>query len=113
MHNRSGRSSEPLRFLNEHIQKFAAEVKLTEGPQLFLMEDITGAGKTEAALILVQRYAKHMYAIPLKTLKYYNNLKNKILTRQIFYINIFNIFVIRLNFYNMSFNIPLFYSLIL
>lgn len=37
------------------LQQYAAEVELDEGPQLFLLEDVTGAGKTEAALILVQR----------------------------------------------------------
>lgn len=37
------------------LQRYAAEVELEEGAQLFLLEDVTGAGKTEAALILVQR----------------------------------------------------------
>lgn len=37
------------------LQQYAADVALGEGPQLFLLEDVTGAGKTEAALILVQR----------------------------------------------------------
>lgn len=37
------------------LQQYATEVPLGEGPQLFLLEDVTGAGKTEAALILVQR----------------------------------------------------------
>lgn len=37
------------------LQNYAAEVELGEGAQLFLLEDVTGAGKTEAALILVQR----------------------------------------------------------
>lgn len=37
------------------LQRYAAEVVLEPGPQLFLLEDVTGAGKTEAALILAQR----------------------------------------------------------
>lgn len=37
------------------LQRHAAEVELLSGPQLFLLEDVTGAGKTEAALILTQR----------------------------------------------------------
>ncbi|WP_028241747.1 CRISPR-associated helicase/endonuclease Cas3 [Stutzerimonas azotifigens] len=37
------------------LQRYAAEVELEPGPQLFLLEDVTGAGKTEAALILAQR----------------------------------------------------------
>lgn len=37
------------------LQNYAATVELENGPQLFLLEDVTGAGKTEAALILTQR----------------------------------------------------------
>ena len=37
------------------LQQYAASVELEPGPQLFLLEDVTGAGKTEAALILTQR----------------------------------------------------------
>ncbi len=37
------------------LQQFAAEVELNPSPQLFILEDVTGAGKTEAALVLVQR----------------------------------------------------------
>jgi CRISPR-associated endonuclease/helicase Cas3 len=37
------------------LQRYTAEVALQPGPQLFLLEDVTGAGKTEAALILAQR----------------------------------------------------------
>ncbi|WP_185267206.1 CRISPR-associated helicase Cas3' [Halopseudomonas xiamenensis] len=37
------------------LQQYAATVELESGPQLFLLEDVTGAGKTEAALILTQR----------------------------------------------------------
>lgn len=37
------------------LQRFADTMPLAEGPQLFLLEDVTGAGKTEAALILLSR----------------------------------------------------------
>ena len=37
------------------LQKFAETVELGSGPNLFLIEDMTGAGKTEAALILAHR----------------------------------------------------------
>jgi CRISPR-associated endonuclease/helicase Cas3 len=36
-------------------QKWAAEVELPSGPTLFLLEDVMGAGKTEAAQVLVHR----------------------------------------------------------
>lgn len=37
------------------LQAAAAEIDLGSGPQLFVLEDLTGSGKTEAALILAQR----------------------------------------------------------
>ncbi|MEI6068986.1 MAG: CRISPR-associated helicase Cas3' [Methylococcaceae bacterium] len=37
------------------LQHYAITEPLTEQPQLFILEDVTGAGKTEAALILTQR----------------------------------------------------------
>lgn len=37
------------------LQQAAAEVDLGEGPRLFILEDLTGAGKTEAALVLAHR----------------------------------------------------------
>lgn len=37
------------------LQKHAAQVELGPGPQLHLLEDVPGAGKTEAALLLIQR----------------------------------------------------------
>ena len=37
------------------LQDYASTVDLGAGPQLFLLEDVTGAGKTEAALILAHR----------------------------------------------------------
>lgn len=38
-----------------HLQRYAAQEPLPNQPQLFILEDVTGAGKTEAALILTQR----------------------------------------------------------
>ncbi len=37
------------------LQQKVAELTIEEGPQLFILEDVTGAGKTEAALILLHR----------------------------------------------------------
>lgn len=37
------------------LQQYAETVPLASGPQLFLLEDVTGAGKTEAALLLCHR----------------------------------------------------------
>ncbi|WP_223146862.1 CRISPR-associated helicase Cas3' [Methylomonas fluvii] len=37
------------------LQRYAVEEPFTDQPQLFILEDVTGAGKTEAALILTQR----------------------------------------------------------
>ncbi len=37
------------------LQKYAIKEPLSEKPQLFILEDVTGAGKTEAALTLVHR----------------------------------------------------------
>lgn len=37
------------------LQQEAESLTLGEGPQLFILEDVTGAGKTEAACILAQR----------------------------------------------------------
>ncbi len=37
------------------LQQRAAEIPLADGPQLYLIEDLTGGGKTEAALTLVSR----------------------------------------------------------
>lgn len=37
------------------LQKAVEEIELQAGPQLFILEDVTGAGKTEAACILAQR----------------------------------------------------------
>ena len=37
------------------LQHWSASVEIESGPQLFILEDVTGAGKTEAALCLTQR----------------------------------------------------------
>lgn len=37
------------------LQHWAQTVELADGPQLYLLEDVTGAGKTEAALMLAHR----------------------------------------------------------
>lgn len=53
----AGRLVDFIPYLNHPtpLQRFAANVALADGPQLFLLEDVTGAGKTEAALILAHR----------------------------------------------------------
>jgi CRISPR-associated endonuclease/helicase Cas3 len=37
------------------LQRFAGEIAFGDGPQLFVIEDMTGAGKTEAAALLAYR----------------------------------------------------------
>ena len=37
------------------MQKLAEETQLQDGAQLFILEDTTGAGKTEAAIMLAAR----------------------------------------------------------
>ncbi len=37
------------------LQKLCAECPIADGPQLFILEDVTGAGKTEAAALLASR----------------------------------------------------------
>ncbi len=37
------------------LQKFCNEAEVTSSPQMWILEDVTGAGKTEAALILASR----------------------------------------------------------
>lgn len=47
------RTSEPID--PTPLQALSSEIALVNGPQLFILEDATGAGKTEAALLLAQR----------------------------------------------------------
>ena len=52
--------SEPPAFLKPTpLQRWAERVPLSSGPHLFLLEDVTGAGKTEAALLLAQRLLRN------------------------------------------------------
>lgn len=44
------------------LQRWAASAPLGEGPQIHLLEDVTGAGKTEAALMLTHRLLAHVNA---------------------------------------------------
>jgi CRISPR-associated endonuclease/helicase Cas3 len=37
------------------LQRLAGELPISPGPQLFILEDVTGAGKTEAAMLLAHR----------------------------------------------------------
>lgn len=37
------------------LQRLAEEIEITKGPQLFIIEEVTGGGKTEAALTLAHR----------------------------------------------------------
>ncbi len=46
---------EEFGFTPSPLQSWASSVTLADGPQLFLLEDITGSGKTEAALTLTHR----------------------------------------------------------
>lgn len=41
------------------MQRAAADITLTDRPSLYVIEDMTGSGKTEAALILAQRLLQH------------------------------------------------------
>lgn len=54
-------AAKPITALFPHIRKptplqaSVAQTPLFDGPQLFILEDVTGAGKTEAAMMLVHR----------------------------------------------------------
>ncbi|HET8552557.1 MAG TPA: CRISPR-associated helicase Cas3' [Gammaproteobacteria bacterium] len=47
------------------LQAVAASCTLGKGPQLFILEDVTGAGKTEAALVLAHRMMRQGLASSL------------------------------------------------
>lgn len=53
-------SSEPV--TSTPLQARAEQLPLSDGPQLFILEDVTGAGKTEAALLLAQRLMANGHA---------------------------------------------------
>ncbi len=40
------------------LQTLAEKIEIPEGPQLFIVEEVTGGGKTEAAIVLTQRMMK-------------------------------------------------------
>lgn len=72
------------------LQQYAIEQPLTNGPQLFILEDVTGAGKTEAALTLVHRIftknlAKGLY-VGLPTMATANAMYHRLVScyRQLF-----------------------------
>ncbi len=50
------------------LQKCAQEVTLGQGPQLFILEDVTGAGKTEAAMVLTHRLMAEGLYVGLPTM---------------------------------------------
>ena len=52
----AGHSASPL-------QQAAFGIALANGPQLFIVEDVTGAGKTEAALILASMQSSTAFLI--------------------------------------------------
>ncbi|MFU8864913.1 MAG: CRISPR-associated helicase Cas3' [Rhodobacterales bacterium] len=55
LHPSSIRSPPLFDFALRPVQKACADVALPEGPMLAIIEDVTGAGKTEAALLLAHR----------------------------------------------------------
>jgi CRISPR-associated endonuclease/helicase Cas3 len=54
------------------LQQWAIDTEILEGPQIYLLEDVTGAGKTEAALTLAYRLMErgtgHSFFIALPTM---------------------------------------------
>ena len=44
------------------LQSFCDEVELADGPQMWILEDVTGTGKTEAACTLISRMMKQEFA---------------------------------------------------
>ncbi len=49
----------PPRLTPTPLQRWAETMAIGDGPHLFILEDVTGAGKTEAALILAQRLLRY------------------------------------------------------
>lgn len=50
-----GRFESHFTFAPSPLQYYAATVELAQSPSLFILEDVTGSGKTEAALVLAHR----------------------------------------------------------
>lgn len=54
------------------LQQWAIDTEISEGPQIYLLEDVTGAGKTEAALTIAYRLmesgAAHGFFVALPTM---------------------------------------------
>lgn len=54
------------------LQQWAIDTEIPEGPQIYLLEDVTGAGKTEASLTiayrLMERGAAHGFFVALPTM---------------------------------------------
>lgn len=64
------------------LQQWAQEVQLPQNPQLFILEDVTGAGKTEAAMVLAHRLlskglAQGLY-VGLPTMATANGMYNRL-----------------------------------
>jgi len=75
------------------LQNYAISVPLVDGPQLFLLEDVTGSGKTEAAMVLCQRImandlAKGVY-VALPTMATANGMYDRLVKcyRQLYVAN--------------------------
>ncbi|WP_422460668.1 CRISPR-associated helicase Cas3' [Endozoicomonas sp. ALB115] len=64
------------------LQQFAQTIDIPQSPQLFILEDVTGAGKTEAAMVLVHRLlsqglAEGLY-VGLPTMATANGMYNRL-----------------------------------
>ncbi len=66
------------------LQQWAIDTEIPEGPQIYLLEDVTGAGKTEAALTiayrLMERGAAHSFFIALPTMATANAMYRRMAT---------------------------------
>ncbi len=66
------------------LQQWAIDTEILEGPQIYLLEDVTGAGKTEAALTiayrLMERGAANSFFIALPTMATANAMYKRMAT---------------------------------
>lgn len=66
------------------LQQWAIGTEILEGPQIYLLEDVTGAGKTEAALTISYRLmesgAAHSFFIALPTMATANAMYSRMAT---------------------------------